>query len=63
MTGQPFLLVTKRYSRFMPATLVLDDPDETKPAPGPLRRVQALINTLARYWRLTGRTPASKGVR
>jgi predicted RNA-binding Zn ribbon-like protein len=30
------------------ATLVLDDPDETKPAPGPLRRVQALINTLDR---------------
>jgi predicted RNA-binding Zn ribbon-like protein len=29
-------------------TLVLDDPDETKPAPGPLRRVQALINTLDR---------------
>ena len=32
----------------MPATLVLDDPDETKPAPGQLRRVQALINTLDR---------------
>ncbi|WP_237568120.1 CGNR zinc finger domain-containing protein [Mycolicibacterium lacusdiani] len=32
----------------MTATLVLDDPDETKPAPGPLRRVQALINTLDR---------------
>lgn len=33
---------------FVAATLVLDDPDETKPAPGPLRRVQALINTLDR---------------
>ncbi|MFC7676242.1 CGNR zinc finger domain-containing protein [Mycolicibacterium sp. GCM10028919] len=32
----------------MPATLVLDDQDETKPAPGQLRRVQALINTLDR---------------
>jgi predicted RNA-binding Zn ribbon-like protein len=32
----------------VPATLVLDDPDETKPAPGELRRVQALINTLDR---------------
>jgi predicted RNA-binding Zn ribbon-like protein len=32
----------------VPATLVLDDQDETKPAPGQLRRVQALINTLDR---------------